>query len=174
MWKNCKCERWTMLTELTALVILSWMLFLVLQLLGHARLCCPMGYSRPGFPVPHCLLDFAWAHVHWVSDLAQPSHSLSLPSPFAFNLSQNQSLFQWVGSLHQVPKQSIRVSASATVLPMNIQCWVPLGLTGLVSLLSKGLSRVFSSTTIWKYQFFGTQLSLWSNSHIRMWLLEKP
>ena len=58
------------------------------------------------------------------------------------------------------------------ILPMNIQDWFPLGLTGLISLQSKGLSRVFSSTTAQKHQFFGTQLSLWSNSHIHTWLLE--
>ena len=61
-----------------------------------------------------------------------------------------------------------------SVLPMNIQGWFPLGLPGLISFQSKGLSRVFSSTTIWKHQFFGAQLSWWSNSHIRTWLLEKP
>ena len=64
--------------------------------------------------------------------------------------------------------------SSASVLPMNIQGWFPLGLTGLMSLLSKGLSRVFSSTTIWKHQFFGAQPSLWSNSHICTGLLKKP
>ena len=57
---------------------------------------------------------------------------------------------------------------------MNIQSWFPLGLTGLISLLPKGPSRVFSSTTLWKHQLFGTQPSLWSNSHIHMWLLGKP
>ena len=57
---------------------------------------------------------------------------------------------------------------------MNIQCWFPLGLTGLISLQSMGISRVFSSTTIQKHQFFGAQPSLWSNSHIHTWLLEKP
>ena len=62
--------------------------------------------------------------------------------------------------------QSIGASASASVLPMNIQDWFPLGLTSLISLLFKGLSRVFSSTTVWKHQFFGAQPSLWSNSHI--------
>ena len=66
------------------------------------------------------------------------------------------------------------VSASASVLPVNIQGWFPLGLTGLISLQSKGLWRAFSSTTIWKHQFFGAQLSSWSNSHICPWLLEKP
>ena len=70
--------------------------------------------------------------------------------------------------------QSIGVSASASVLPMNIQAWFPSGWTGLISLLSKGLLRVFSSITIWMHQFFGTQLSLCSSSHICAWLLEKP
>ena len=69
--------------------------------------------------------------------------------------------------------QSIGVSAIASVLPMNIQDWFPLGWTGLISLQSKGLSRVFSCTTIRKYWFFGVQLSLRSNSHIHTWLLEK-
>ena len=67
--------------------------------------------------------------------------------------------------------QNIR--ASASILPMNIQDWFPLGLTGWISLLSKGLSRVFYNTTVQKHQFFGTQLSLWSNSHNHTWLLEK-
>ena len=68
--------------------------------------------------------------------------------------------------------QTIRVSAS--VLPMNIQDWFPLGLTSLISLQSRGLSRVFSNTAVQKHQFFSAQLSLWSNSHIHTWLLEKP
>ena len=66
------------------------------------------------------------------------------------------------------------VSFSASVLPKNIQGWLPLGLTGLISLLSTGVSGVFSSTTGWKHQFFGDQSSFWSNSHIHTWLLEKP
>ena len=70
--------------------------------------------------------------------------------------------------------QNIGASASASVLPVNIQGWFPLGLTDLISLQSKGFSRVFSNTTVQKHQFFSTQLSLWSNSHIRTWLLEKP
>ena len=69
--------------------------------------------------------------------------------------------------------QSTGASVSASVLPMNIQGWFPLGLTGLISLLSTGLWRIFSSTTIRKHQFFRTQPSLWSNSHIHTWLLEK-
>ena len=70
--------------------------------------------------------------------------------------------------------QNIGASASTPVLPVNIQSWFPLGLTGLISLLSKGLSRVFSSTAVRKHQFFGTQPFLWSNSHIHTWLREKP
>ena len=70
--------------------------------------------------------------------------------------------------------QNIEVSASASVLPMNIQDWSPLEWTIWISLQSKGLSRVFSNTTVQKHQFFGTQLSLQSNSHIHTWLLEKP
>ena len=70
--------------------------------------------------------------------------------------------------------QSIGVSASASILPMTIQNWFPLGWTGLISLLSKRLWRVFSNTTVQKHQFFGTQLSLQSKCYIHTWLLEKP
>ena len=88
----------------------------------------------------------------------------SFPASGSFQISQ----FFASGS------QSIRVSALASVLPMNIQDWFPLGWTGWISLQSKGLSRVFSNTTVQKHQFFGTQLSLLSNSHIHTWPLEKP
>ena len=70
--------------------------------------------------------------------------------------------------------QSIGVSASTSVFPMTIQGWFPLGWTSLISLQSKGLSRVFSNTTVQKHQFFGTQFSLWSSSHIYTWPLERP
>ena len=92
------------------------------------------------------------------------SRPQSLPASESFPMSQ---LFTW-------GRQSIGVSASASVLPTNLQDWFPLGLTGWISLQSKGLSRIFSSTTIWKHQFFSAQLSLWSDSHICTWLLEKP
>ena len=114
-----------------------------------------MGCNMPGFPVLHYLLEFSQTHVHQVGDAIQPSHPLLSPFPPAFHLSQHQGLFQWVSSSHQVAK----VSASASVLPMNIQDWLHLGLTGLISLLSKELSRVFSSTTVQKHQFFSTQPS---------------
>ena len=70
--------------------------------------------------------------------------------------------------------QSVGASAGASVFPMDIQGWSPLGWTGLISLQSKGLSRVFSNTSLQKHQFFSAQLSLWSSSHIHTWLLEKP
>ena len=98
-------------------------------------LCDPMDYSMPGFPVLHCLPELAQTHVHWVGDAIQPSHPLLPPSP-AFNLSQHQGLFQWVGSMHC--GQSIGASASSSVLPMNIQGWCPLGLTGWISLQVQG------------------------------------
>ena len=115
-------------------------------------LCDPMDYSTPDSPVLHHLLEFAQSHVHWVSDATQPSHPLSshllLPSIFP----SISVFFQWVffGS---------GIGASASVLPMNIQGWFSLGLTGWI-LQSKGLSRVFANTTVQKRQFFHAQLSL--------------
>ena len=139
--------------------------------LSCLTLCNPMNHSTPGLLVHHQLLESTQTHVHWASDAIQPSHLLSSPSPPALNLSQHQGIFQWVDSASG--GQIIETSASASVLPMNIQGWFPLGLTGWISLLSKGLPRVFSSTTVWKHQFFGAQPSLWSNYHIHTWLLEK-
>ena len=107
-------------------------------------------------PVHHQLLEFTLTHVHQVSDAIQPSYPLLSSSPPSFNLSQNQGLFQWVSSSHQV---AIGISASASVLPMNIQDRFPLGWTGWISLQPKGLSRVFSNTTVQKHQFFSAQLS---------------
>ena len=114
-----------------------------------------------GFPVFRYLLELAQTHVHWVGDTIQPSHPLSLPPPPPLNLSQHQGLFASAG-------QSIGASVSASVLPVNIWCWFPLGWAGWISLQSKGLSRVFSNTTVQKHWFFSAQPSLWSNSHIRL------
>ena len=119
----------------------------------------PMDCSMQGFAVHHQLPELIQTHVHWVSDAIQPSHPLSSHSPPAYNLSQHQGHFRWVNSSHQV-EESIGVSASAALLPVNIQDWFPLGLTGWISLQSKGLSRVFSNTTVQKHHFFGAQLSL--------------
>ena len=135
-----------------------------------------MDCSTPGFPVLHHLLELAQTHVLWVGDAIQPSHPLSSSSPPAFNLSQQQGLFQWISFSRQVAGQITGASASASVLPMTIQGWFPSNLikTGLISLQSKGLSRIFSSTTVWKHQFFGALPSLLFNSHIHTWLLERP
>ena len=104
---------------------------------------------------------------------SSPSHPLSSPSPPAPNPSQHQSLFQWVNFSHEVAKV-LEFPALASFLPKNTQDWSPSEWTGWISLQSKGLSRVFSNTTVQKHQFFGTQLSSHSNSHIYTWLLEKP
>jgi len=135
-------------------------------------LCDPMDSSMPGFPVLYHLPEFAQIHVHWVGDAIQPSHPLHplLPLPSIFPASGSFSMSQFFAS----GGQNIGASASASILPMNIQGWFPLGLTGLIFLLSKGLSRVFSSTTIWRHQFFGAQPFLLSSSHICTWLLGKP
>ena len=130
----------------------------------------PIDYSTPGFPVHHQTQELAQTHVHRVSDAIQPSHPLS-PVSLAFNLFPASGSFP-MSQLFAPGGQSIGASASASVLPMNIQDWFSLGLTlDLISLQSKGLSRVSSNTTV---HFFDTQLSLWSNSYIHTWLLEKP
>ena len=107
-------------------------------------LCHPMDYSTPGSSVLHYLPEFAQVLVHWVGDAIQPSHPLSSPSPPTFNLSQHQESFP-MSQLFASGGQIIGASASASVLPMNIQGWFPLVLTGLISLLSKGLLQYHSS-----------------------------
>ena len=129
--------------------------------LQNSRLPCP--FPSPRVCPSSCQL-YWWCHPT-ISPFVVPfSCPQSSPASRSFPVSQ---LFTSRG-------QSIRASASAAVLPMSVQGWLPLGFTGLISLLSKELSRVFSSTTVRKHQFFGTQPSLWSSSHIRTWLLERP
>ena len=120
-----------------------------------------MDCSTPGLPVLHHLPEFAQTHVHWVMDAIQPSHPLSLPSIFPSIRAFSNDL-----ALH------IRWSKywSFSISPSNIQAWFPLGLTGLISLFFKGLSRVFSSTTLRKHQFFGTQ----SNSSLVAQMVKNP
>ena len=115
-----------------------------------------MDCSMPGLPVHHQFPEFTQTHGHWVGNTIQPSHPLSSPSP-AFNLSQHQGLFQWVSSSQQVAKV-LEFQLQPPVLPMNTQDWSPLGWTGWITLQSKGLSRVFSNTTVQKHQFFGARL----------------
>ena len=130
--------------------------------LQHTRPPCPS--PTPGvYPNP-CPLS-RWCHPTISSSVIPFSSCLqSFPASGSFQMSQ---LFASCG-------QSIGVSASASVLPMNTQGWSPLGWTGWISLQSKWLSRVFSNTTVQKHQFFGAQPSSQSNSHIRTWPLEKP
>ena len=132
----------------------------------------PMNTNVPGFTILHYLPEFAQTHVHWVGDAIQPSHPVTHFSscPQSFPASRSFP----VSRLFASNDQSIGASASVCVLPMSIQGCFPLGFTGLISLQSKGLTRVFSNTTVRKHQFFSTQPSLWSNSHICTWLLEKP
>ena len=122
----------------------------------------PMDWSMPGFPVYHQLPELFETRVHQASDAIQLSHPLSSPSPPVPNPSQHQ--FFPMSQLFASGGQKIGVSASISVLPMNTQDWSPLGWTGWISLQSKGLSRVFSNTTVQKHKFFSAQLSLWSNS----------
>ena len=129
------------------------------QGLQHVRLPCPS--PTPRAYSESCLLS-RWCHPTISSSVIFTSHLQSFPASGSFQMSQ----FCISGG------QSIGVSASASVLPMNVQDWFPLGLTGLI-LQSNGLSTVFSNTTVQKHQLFGTQLSLKSNSHIHTWLLEK-
>ena len=121
---------------------------------SYSTFCDPMDCSTSGFPVLHYLPDFAQIYVHCISDAIQPSHSVPPSSPFAFILLQYQGLFQWVSSSHQMAKV---LYLQLQHISMNISGWFPLGFTGLISLQSKGLSRVFSSTTIQKHQFSGIQ-----------------
>ena len=126
----------------------------------------PHNCSIPGLPVPHHPLEFAQVHVDCISDAIQPSHPLMSSSPSGLNLFQHQELFQWVISTSD--DQNTGASASASVLPVNIQGWYPFRLIGFIFLLSRGLSRVFSSPTVWRYQFFDVLPSLHSSSHNHM------
>ena len=127
-------------------------------------------HSRPPFPsptprvYPNSCPSSLWCHPTISSSVVPFSFCpQSFPASGSFQMNQ---LFASGG-------QSIGVSASTSVLPMNIQDWTPLGWTGWINLQSKGLSRVFSSTTVQKHQFFSAQLSLQSDSHIHTWLLEE-
>ena len=126
----------------------------------HARPPCPS--PTPGVHPNPCPLS-RWCHPTISSSVVPfSSHLQSFPASGSFLMSQ---LFTTGG-------QSIGAAASASVLPMNIQDWLPLGWTYLITLQSKGFSRVFSNTTVQKHQFFSAQPSLWSNSHIHT--LQEP
>ena len=130
--------------------------------LQNARPPCPS--PTPGVHTNSCPSSW-WCHPAISSSVVRfSSCPQSLPASESFPMNQ---LFAWGG-------QSIGVSASASVLPMNTQGWSPLEWTCWISLQSKGLSRVFSNTTVQKHQFFSTQLSSQSNTHIHTWPLGKP
>ena len=130
--------------------------------LQHTRPPCPLPTPRV---YPNSCALSRWCHqTIWPFVVHFSFSPQSFPASGSFQMSQ---LFTSGG-------QSIGVSASTSVLPMNTQDWSPLGWTGWISLQSKGLSRVFSNTTVQKHQFFGAQLSLQSSSHIHTWPLEKP
>ena len=131
--------------------------------LQHTRLPCPS--SSPRACSNSCPLSW-WCHPIILSSVV---HLSSCPQFFP---ASGSFLISW---LFISGGQSIRASTSTSVLPKNIQGWFPLGLTGWISLQSKGLSKVFPNTTVQKHQFFSAQLSLWEkSSHIHTWLLKKP
>ena len=132
-------------------------------------LCDPMDCSKPGFSITGACSDpcpsSRWCHPTIVFSVV----------PFSFCLQSSQALGSFPKSqFFASGGQSIGTSTSASALPRNTQDWLTLGLTSLIFLQPKGLSRVFSSPTVQKHQFFSTQLSLWSNTHIHASLLEKP
>ena len=168
---------WQMPTKLKNINFrkLSLLSFYSVQFSSVAQLCptlCnPMNHSTPGLPVHHQLLEFTQTHVHQVGNVIQPSHPLSSPSP-APSPPGIRVLFQWVNSLQEVTKVlEFQLQHQSFQWTLDLS---PLGWTGWISLQSKGLSRVFSNTTVQKHQFFGAQLSSQSNSHIHTWPLEKP
>ena len=153
----------------------------------------------PQFLIVYWLLFFSSSVVQLFATPWTAAHQASLPFTISWVYSDSHPLIWWchptilssvipfscpqcfsasgsfpVSWFFASGGQSTGVSASASVLPMNIQDWFPLGLSGLISLLSRGLSRVFSSTTVRKHNFLGIQPSWWSNSHICTWQLEKP
>ena len=130
--------------------------------LQHARPPCPS-------PTPRVYSN-SWPLSRWyhptISPLVVPFSSCLQSFPASVTFPMNQPFAP--------DDQNTGASASVSVLPMNIQGWFPLGLTGLISLQSKGLSRVFSSTTVQRHQFFGALPSLWSSSLNRSWPLGRP
>ena len=144
--------------------------FVVQSAKSFLTLCNPVDCSMLRFPVLHYLLEFAQTHVHWAGDAIQPSHPLC---PLLFLTSIFPSIRVFSNEL--APCIRWPKDWSFSISPSNEYSeLISLELTGLISLQSKGLLWVFSSTTIEKHQFFGTQPSLWSNSHIHIQQLEKP
>ena len=164
MWetklRNCQVKKKPRkFIQFSSIQVLSRVWLFVTPGTEHTRLPCP---STPGAYSNSWPLS-RWCHPTTSSSVVHFSSCLqSFPASGSFQMNQP------FGS----GGQSIGISASISFLPMNTQDWSPLGWTGLISLLCKGLSRVFCNATVQKHQFFGAQLCLWSNSHIHTWLLE--
>ena len=135
-------------------------------------LCNPVYCSMPGFPVPHHLPKFAQIHIFCISDAIQPSHPLSSPSPLP-SIFPSVRVFSNESAVH-ISDQNTEVSAVASVFPMSIQGWFTLRFTDLISLLSKGLSVVFFSTTVQRHQFIDALPYLRSSYPNHMWPLGRP
>ena len=171
-WVTISCNKYILLHWWIYMHKDRWVCFLLLlscsvmsnswrpHVLQHARLPCPL--PSPRVCSNSCPLS------QWCHPTISPSVIPYTSCLQSFRASESFLMTQ----LFTSGGQSIGASATASVLPMNIQGWFPLGLTVLISLQPKGLSRIFSNTTVWKNQFFSTQPSLWSNSHIHSWLLE--
>ena len=161
-------ERWKCEITFIQQIVFEHLISSVTQLCR--TLCDPMNRSMPSLPVHRQLLEFTQTHVHWWCHPTISSSVIPFSScPQSFTASGSFPMSQ----IFTPGGQSIGISALASVLPMNTQDW-SLRWTGWISLQSKGLSRVFSNTTVQKHQFFSAHLSLQSNVHIHTWPLEKP
>ena len=137
-------------------------------------LCNPMDCSLPGHPVLENLPEFAQIHVRWIVDTVLPSRCSLAPPFLLFLIYPSIRVFSYKLVLRNRWPKLLELQLQQQSWINNIEGWFPIELTGFISLLRKRLSRVFSSTTNRKYQFFGTESSLWSNTHICTWLLKKP
>ena len=158
------CSYWKIWTSYWDffLTVFSCYNVVIVHSLSHVQVFEIPRLYHPGLPVHHHLPELSQVHLHWISDAIQPSHPLLPSSPLPLQSFPASRSFT-MSRLFTSGGQSF--GASTSVLPMNIQDWFPLGLPGLISLLSEGLWRVFSSTTVQKLEFFHVQPSLWSNYH---------
>ena len=162
-----------MVSDINRLLYVNYTSISSVQSFSHVWLFATHGLQHARLPCPSSTPELAQTHAHQVSDAIQPSHPLSCPSPPAFNLSQHQGLFKWVSSSHQVAKYwsfsfSISHSNEYSGLIFFRINWFDL-LLSVQGTLTSLLQRHSSKASI-----FGVQFSLWSNSHIHTWLLEKP
>ena len=172
-WGQFMSMRGDVTSQVHASVQFSSVQFSSVQSLSHDRL-----FETPWTAAHQASVSLtnSWSLLKFMSiELVLPLNHLILYCPFSSCLQACPASGSFpMSQLFAPGGQRIGVSVSASVLPMNIQDWFPLGWTDWISLQSKGFSRVFSKTTVQKHQFFHTQLSLWSNSHIHTRLLEKP